>query len=70
MTDRRRLNRLITLSGLDEISRANMEIRGFIVHSSHPSSIHHTADKIFPAHSAAPPAQDDARCAVVGELAS
>ena len=70
MTDRRRLDRLITLSGLDEISRANMEIRGFIVHSSHPSSIHHPADKVSLARSLAPPVQDDVRCAVVGELAS
>ncbi len=70
MTDRCRLNRLITLSGLGEISCANKEIRGFIVHLSHPSSIHHTADKISLARSPEPPVQDDVRCAVVGELAS
>jgi hypothetical protein len=70
MTDRRRLNRLITSSGLDEISCANMKFADSLC-------IHHIrqvtttpADKISLARSAAPPEQDGVRCAVVGELAS
>jgi hypothetical protein len=69
----RRLNRSITLSIIDEISCANMEIRAFIVQSSRPSSIRHSAAKIFPRlfpSAADHVVQDDVRCVLVRKFAS
>jgi hypothetical protein len=66
------LNRAVTLSRIDEISCADEKIRAFIVQSTHPSSIRHSAGKFFGrslAGAADRVVQDDVHCAVVRALA-